>query len=48
MKVLFGLMLVLFVLGLSACRNQYDVPTYVHTDSYSSIFEGKQVPQDVR
>ncbi|MBO4520217.1 MAG: hypothetical protein J5787_03335 [Alphaproteobacteria bacterium] len=48
MKPLFGIMLVLFVLGLSSCRNRYEVPTYVHTDSYSTIFEGKRVPQDVR
>ena len=48
MKPLFGIVLVFFVLGLSSCRNQYEIETYVHTDSYSSVFEGKKVPQDVR
>ncbi|MBR1778356.1 MAG: hypothetical protein IJ752_07225 [Alphaproteobacteria bacterium] len=47
-KVLFGFVLTLLVLGLSACRNQYEVPIYVYTDSYGSVFEGQRVPQDVR
>jgi len=48
MKSLFGIILVLFVLGLSSCRNQYEAPTYVYTDTYSTIFEGQRVPHDVR
>ena len=42
------LILTLCVLALSACRNQYDVSTYVSTDTYKDVFEGRRVPQDVR
>ena len=48
MKKLFAFVLTLFVLALSACRNQYEIPTYVHTDTYNVLFEGRHVPQDVR
>lgn len=47
-KVYLGLLLTFCVLGLSACRNKYEIPTYIYTDSYNSVFEGKKVPQDVR
>ena len=48
MRAFFILNLMLVVLGLCACRNQYEVPSYVITDSYTSVFEGKKVPQDMR
>lgn len=49
MKVRFVLIMALslFVLTLSACRNQYRVESYVSDDSYTAIFEGQKVPQDV-
>lgn len=47
-KIVFALLLVFAAIGLSACRNRYDVPVYYFTDSYSEVFEGKKVPQDVR
>ncbi|MBR4126067.1 MAG: hypothetical protein IKR09_00640 [Alphaproteobacteria bacterium] len=48
MKKIFMFVLTFFVLMLSACRNQYEIPTYVHTDTYNSLFEGRHVPRDVR
>lgn len=47
-KTLFGVILTVSVLALCACRNQYEVPTYIHSDAYGSVFEGRWVPQDVR
>ena len=47
-RAFFALILTFAVLALSACRNQYEVPIYVFSDSYSEVFEGKRVPQDVR
>ncbi|MBR1944786.1 MAG: hypothetical protein IJ846_00620 [Alphaproteobacteria bacterium] len=47
-KALFGIILTVSVLGLCACRNQYEVPSYIHTDSFGSVFEGHRIPQDIR
>lgn len=47
-KIPFYFILTVFVLMLTACENRYDNDTFYHTDSYSSVFEGKRVPQDVR
>ena len=47
-RVVFALLLIVAAIGLSACRNQYEVPIYHFTDSYSELFRGKKVPKDVR
>ncbi len=45
-KKFFLLMVITAVLAMTACRNQYEIPTYQHTDTYGSVFEGRYVPQD--
>ncbi len=42
-----ALLLALLCAAVAGCRNMYDNPTFLRTDTYEETFHGKRIPQDL-